>query len=330
MKIAINGFGRIGRAVVRNLPQDVELIAINDLMDVEMMAYLLEFDSVHRKFNKVVEVIDEKTLQIGDRKVKISNFSDPSLIDWEGADVVIEATGRFLSYELSKGHLNTAKKVILSAPATDDTPTFVYGVNHLSYNGEKLISNASCTTNCLAPIAMILDKHLGIEKALMTTIHSYTIDQNLLDSAHKREFRRARAAAINIIPTTTGAAKALHKVLPTLKDKFDGRSVRVPVADVSIMDLNLVTTRKSSKEELINLFKKYAFGSLKGILGIDESFKVSQDIIGSSFSSIVATDLIQVIDGNLIKVMSWYDNEYGYANRLIDMAKFITKEQDAD
>ncbi len=325
MRLAINGFGRIGRAVVRSLPEDIELVAVNDLMSIDMMAYLLRFDSVHGEFDKEVEVVGEY-LKVGDHKVRISHEKEPSCIEWGGVDVVIEATGKFLSFNLAKGHLKSAKKVILSAPAIDDTPTFVYGVNHRLYQGQALISNASCTTNCLAPVAMILDRHFGIQKALMTTIHSYTIDQNLLDSDHKREFRRARAAAQNIVPTTTGAAKALHKVLPSLKGKFDGRSVRVPVADVSMMDLSLVLEKEATKEEVNDLFREYAKGELAGILGVDEAYRVSSDLLGSPLSSIVALDLTQVVDGNLLKVMSWYDNEWGYANRLIDMAKFITKE----
>ena len=326
MRLGINGFGRIGRAVVRSLDESVELVAINDIMSTQMMAYLLRFDTVHGPFDKEVRIIDEKRLQIGDREVRISHKSDPGDIDWDGVDVVIESTGKFLSRKLACGHLKSAKKVILSAPAVDETPTFVYGVNHLEYKGEDLISNASCTTNCLAPIAKIVDGHFGIQKALMTTVHSYTIDQNLLDSDHKREFRRARAAAQNIIPTTTGAARALHRVLPNLKGKFDGRSVRVPVADVSIMDLSLVLEKQTDKERINDLFRAYAKGELTGILGVDEEYRVSSDFLDSSFSSIVALDLTQVVEGNLVKVMCWYDNEWGYANRLIDMAKFITKE----
>ncbi len=326
IRIALNGFGRIGRAVVRNLTDEFELVAINDIMDTKMMAYLLRFDSVHGPFAKDVEYIDEHRLRIGNQEVFVSHHADPKDIDFLGADVVIEATGKFLSFKLSGSHLQTAKKVILSAPAIDDTPTFVYGVNHHEYKGQNFISNASCTTNCLAPVAKLLDERYGIQKGLMTTIHSYTIDQNLLDSDHKREIRRSRSAAINIIPTTTGAARAIFKVLPSLKGKLDGRSVRVPVADVSLMDLDLLLDKPCTKEEVVSLFKEASQKQMRGVLLVDEEYRVSQDFLGSSYSSIVAADLVQVVDGNLLKIMCWYDNEWGYANRLLDMAKFITKE----
>ena len=327
MKIAINGFGRIGRAVARVACQKgIEIVGINDIMDTKMMCYLLQNDSVHGRFEKEVEYIDEDTLAIDGKKIAISHKSSPQEIKFSDVDVVIESTGKFLSCELAKGHLTYAKKVILSAPAIDDTPTFVYGVNHQEYKEERIISNASCTTNCLAPIAMLLEREFGIQKGLMTTVHSYTIDQNLLDSDHKREIRRSRSAAINLIPTTTGAARAIFKVLPSLKGKLDGRSVRVPVADVSLMDLDIVLQRDVSKAKLIGLFTEASQSELQGILGIDEEYRVSQDFLNSSYSSIVAADLVQVIGGNLVKIMSWYDNEWGYANRLVDMAKFITKE----
>ncbi|SMC08298.1 type I glyceraldehyde-3-phosphate dehydrogenase [Nitratiruptor tergarcus] len=325
IRLAINGFGRIGRAVVRNLDGDFELIAINDIMSTQMMAYLLQNDSVHGRCAKDIRYIDEQTLQIDGKEVHISHHSDPKDIDFLDADVVIEATGKFLSYELAKFHLKSARKVILSAPAIDDTPTFVYGINHTEYKGQNFISNASCTTNCLAPIVWLLEREFGIEKGLMTTIHSYTIDQNLLDSDHKREIRRSRAAAVNIIPTTTGAARAIFKVLPTLKGKLDGRSVRVPVADVSLMDLDIVLKKSVTKDAVNQLFKKAASQELAGVLHVDEEYRVSQDFLGSAYSSIVAADLTQVIDGNLVKIMSWYDNEWGYANRLLDMAKWITQ-----
>ena len=327
IRLAINGFGRIGRAVVRNACKrgDFAITAINDLMSIEMMAYLLKHDSVHGTFDEEVRILDDSTLQIGKHRVAISHCDNPSAIEAPEADVAIEATGKFLRSDLAAGHRNYAKKVIISAPAVDDTPTFVYGVNHTEYNGESIISNASCTTNCLAPIAKLVDEHYGIQKGLMTTVHSYTIDQNLLDSDHKREIRRSRAAAVNLVPTTTGAARAIFRVLPSLKGKLDGRSVRVPVADVSLMDLDLVLEREASKEELIALFKEAAATSMRGVLAVDEEYRVSSDFLGSFYSSIVAADLIQSL-GNMVKIMSWYDNEWGYANRLLDMAKYITKE----
>ncbi|BCD60794.1 MULTISPECIES: type I glyceraldehyde-3-phosphate dehydrogenase [unclassified Nitratiruptor] len=328
VRIGINGFGRIGRAVARNLFQrdGFELVAINDLMDTSMMAYLLRYDSVHGPFPDAVETLDEDKLKIDGKEVYVSHASSPKEIPLPQVDVLIESTGRFLSSDLASGHLRYAKKVIISAPATDETVTFVYGVNHSDYKGEEIISNASCTTNCLAPIAKLIDEAYGIEKGLMTTIHSYTIDQNLLDSDHQRDIRRSRAAAVNMVPTTTGAAKAIHRVLPNLQGKLHGRSVRVPVPDVSLMDLDLHLKKSTTKEELNELFIEASNGTMKGILGVDDSFMVSQDVVGKSFSSIVALDLTQVIGGDMVKVMSWYDNEWGYANRLLDMAHFITKE----
>ncbi len=326
VRVAVNGFGRIGRAVVREAfrRKDVEIVAVNDLMNPQMAAYLLKFDSAHLEFDKDVKS-DDKSIFIDDKKIFYSSEAEVEKIPFKDIDVVIESTGKFLSKELASSHLKGAKKVIISAPAVDDTPTYVYGINHKLYRGEKIISNASCTTNCLAPIAYLLDTHFGIKKALMTTIHSYTIDQNLLDSDHKRDIRRSRAAAVNIIPTTTGAAKAIYKVLPNLKNKFDGRSVRVPVEDVSMMDLSVLVEKDVSVQEVNRLFKDASLGDFANILGIDERFRVSRDFLGSPLSSIVAVDLTQVVDKNLVKVMSWYDNEYGYANRLLDMAKFISK-----
>ncbi len=216
------------------------------------------------------------------------------------------------------------KKVILSAPTQDAViPTYVLGVNHHHYHGESIISNASCTTNCLGPIARILDEELGITKGLMTTVHAYTNGQAIIDSAHGTDMRRSRAAALNMVPTTTGAAKALSLVLPQLEGKLHGQSVRVPTADVSMVDLNVVVGRQTTKEELSALFKKHALGSLNGILEIDERYRVSQDFVGSCFSATIADDLIQVIDGDMVKVMAWYDNEWGYSNRLIEMARYI-------
>ncbi|WP_281951487.1 type I glyceraldehyde-3-phosphate dehydrogenase [Nitrosophilus kaiyonis] len=325
INVAINGFGRIGRALARNILNDntLNLIAINDIMPVQNAAYLLHYDSVHSKFNEKVD-FDDKNLYINDKKIKFFNEKDPKNLHFE-ADIVFECSGLFLSKLDTKHHLEkNAKKVIISAPANDDTPTYVLGVNHNEYKGENIISNASCTTNCLAPIAKILDKHFGIEKGFITTVHSYTYDQNLLDNSHRKDLRRSRAAAINLIPTTTGAAKAIDKVLPNLRGKLDGRSVRVPVADVSLLDFDVVLSKKTTKDEINELFLHYSQNELKGILGIDEEFRVSQDFINDSHSCIVALDLTQIIDGNFVKIMSWYDNEWGYANRLVDMAKYIS------
>ena len=319
VKIAINGFGRIGRCVMRiaSTRDDIEVVAINDMADKEMMLHLLKYDSVHGSFDASFD------------GVHISQQRDPQNLDFAsyGADVVLECTGLFLTQELVQTHIDKGvKKVILSAPAEDNvTPTFVMGVNHEKYNGEKIISNASCTTNCLAPIANILDEAYGIEKGLMTTIHSYTNDQNLLDVKHSRDIRRSRAAAINMIPTTTGAAKALSRVLPQLEGKLDGTSIRVPTPDVSMVDLTLHLSRKTTQDEIINLFNKKAQTEYKGLLMVDKDKRVSQDFVGSSFSSIIAEDLIQVMGEDMLGIRAWYDNEWGYSNRLLDMAIHISK-----
>ncbi|MCX6073962.1 MAG: type I glyceraldehyde-3-phosphate dehydrogenase [Campylobacterales bacterium] len=329
LKIAINGFGRIGRSVTRLISgrDDVELVAINDMASIEMMCYLLQNDSVHGQFDNV-SVVDEATLQIGSKRVKIFCEKDPEKLNFGalGAQVVFECSGLFLSTASTKHHLrNGVKNVILSAPKNDDvTPTYVLGVNHHHYKGEAILSNASCTTNCLGPIARILDEELGIEKGLMTTIHAYTNGQAIIDTAHGTDKRRSRAAGLNMVPTTTGAAKALSLVLPNLEGKLHGQSVRVPTPDVSMVDLNVVVSKKTTKEALITLFKKYAMGEMHGILDVDERYRVSQDFVGSPFSATVADDLIQVVDGNLIKIMAWYDNEWGYSNRLIEMALYVT------
>lgn len=329
LKIAINGFGRIGRSVTRLISgrSDVELVAINDMASIEMMMYLLQNDSVHGQFD-AVSIIDEHHLQIGSQKVRIFCEKNPENLHFGalGAEVVFECSGLFLTTASTAHHLRSGvKKVILSAPKSDEeTPTYVLGVNHHLYKGENIISNASCTTNCLGPIVRILDEEFGIEKGLMTTIHAYTNGQAIIDSAHGNDKRRSRAAGLNMVPTTTGAAKAIALVLPNLEGKLHGQSVRVPTPDVSMVDLNVVVSKKTTKEAVSALFKLYASGEMKGLLEIDERYRVSQDFVGSSFSATVADDLIQVIDGDLIKIMAWYDNEWGYSNRLIEMALYIT------
>jgi glyceraldehyde 3-phosphate dehydrogenase len=331
LKIAINGFGRIGRCVTRLIAMrnDVELVAINDMASIDMMLYLLQNDSVHGPFEKEALIMDRDHLEIGGKKVRVLAEKNPDDLDFAslGAEVVFECSGLFLTDALTRHHLTKGvKKVILSAPTQDSSiRTFVLGVNDHLYNGEDILSNASCTTNCLGPIARILDEHLGIEKGLMTTIHAYTNGQAIIDSAHGTDMRRSRAAGVNMIPTTTGAAKAISLVLPSLEGKLHGQSVRVPTPDVSMVDLNVVTAKSTSKKELSALFKSYASGSMNGILEVDERYRVSQDFVGSPFSATVADDLIQVIDGNMIKIMAWYDNEWGYSNRLIEMALFVSR-----
>jgi len=329
LRIAINGFGRIGRYVARLIAarDDIELVAVNDLATIEMAHYLFCYDSVHGSFDGECLVVDPQTLQINGQKISYSSYANPDEVNFGDVDVVIESTGLFLTSNEVKHHLaKGAKRVIISAVAKDETPTFVLGVNEQNYQEEQIISNGSCTTNCLAPLAKILDEAFGIEKGLMTTIHSYTNGQNLLDSKHPNDLRRSRAAACNMIPTTTNAAKGIYKVLPLLKGKLHGQSVRVPVADVSIMDLTLVLERNISLKEVETLLTKASQNELNGIIMVDNDKRVSSDFLGCSYSSVVASDLIQIMDGNLLKIMAWYDNESGYSNRLLDMAKFITQQ----
>ena len=332
LKVAINGFGRIGRCVARiaSMRDDVELVAINDMASMEMVLYLLENDSVHGTFCKDVEMIDENHISIGGKSVRVFSQSEPKNLKFAdcGAEIVLECTGAFLTQESSQAHINNgAKRVIFSAPSKDDkTATFVLGVNENLYDGQKIISNASCTTNCLAPVAKIIDDAFGISKGLMTTIHSYTNDQNILDVIHhSRDKRRARASAINMIPTSTGAAKAIGLVLPQLVGKLHGQSVRVPTPDVSMLDLNVILKRKTSQEEVQSVFNEMAESKLQGILLIDKKMRVSQDFVGCNYSAVVAEDLTQVIDGDMLKIMAWYDNEWGYSTRLLDMALYISK-----
>lgn len=308
---------------------DIEVVAINDMASVDMMLYLLKYDSVHGNFKGEIERLDDDYVSINNRKIKLFSETDPKKLKFAecGADIVLECTGIFLTQELAQVHLdNGVDKVLFSAPSKDTiTDTFVIGVNEEKYNGQKIISNASCTTNCLGPVARILDDNFGIAKGLMTTIHSYTNDQNILDVKHTKDRRRARAGAINMIPTTTGAAKALSLVLPQLEGKLHGQSVRVPTPDVSMVDLNVVVNRPTTQEEVTAIFNEAAENRLKGILLIDKEQRVSQDILGCSYSAVVAEDLTQVIGGDMIKIMAWYDNEWGYSTRLLDMAIHISK-----
>ena len=330
LKIAINGFGRIGRCVARIIDSrdDVELVCVNDTADRSMTKQLLKYDSVHGIFPGTVELLDDDYMQIGKAKVKMFSTRDPKALNFAdyGVDVVLECTGALLTQKDTQVFIdNGIKKVVMSAPAKDDTPTFVIGVNEDKYAGQAIVSNASCTTNCLGPVAKILDDAFGIDKGLMTTVHSYTNDQNILDVKHSKDLRRARAAAINMIPTSTGAAKAIGLVLPHLKGRLHGQSVRVPTPNVSIVDLNVVIKKDTTKEEVNALFTQHANGNLKGILEVDVEQRVSQDFITTTWSSIVATDLTQVIGGNMVKVMAWYDNEWGYSTRLVDMAVHVSK-----
>jgi len=330
LKVAINGFGRIGRCAARIITkrEGVELVAVNDTSSRDMTKNLLKYDSVHGKFDETVEILEDDFVQIGSQKVKFFSDRDPNKLEFAkyGADVVLECTGALLTQEKAMPHIkNGVKKVVFSAPAKDDTPTFVMGVNSDKYSGESIVSNASCTTNALAPIVKLLNDSLSIKKGLMTTIHSYTNDQNLLDVKHKKDLRRARAAAVNIIPTTTGAAKAIGLVLPELQGKLQGLAVRVPTPNVSMIDLSVIVDKKVSLDELKELIINASKNEYKRLIGIDNDKLVSSDFNGESISTIVPLDLLQVVEDNMIKVMSWYDNEWGYSERLVDMAMHICK-----
>ena len=328
VKIAINGFGRIGRCVARIISQrkDVELVAINDTTDIELAHYLFKHDSVHGEFKGSVAV-DGDDLVIDDKKIKIFKTRNINELDFAayGAEVVLECTGAHLSLEKCQPFLDRGiKKVIMSAPAADATPTYVMGVNSHLYKGEAIISNASCTTNCLGPVCRVLQDNFGIEKGLMSTIHAYTNGQSLID-AKTKDKRRSRAAAQNIIPTSTGAAKAMRLVMPELDGRLHGQSMRVPVIDVSSVDLTAQLSKKVSKESLNDAFRRAAATNLKGLLAVDDEERVSSDFIGSSYGAIVASDLTQVICEDFVKVVAWYDNEWGYSMRLADMAVYVMK-----
>ena len=323
MKVAINGFGRIGRLTFRNLlkNKNIEVVAINDLTDSATLAHLLKFDSAHGKFPGEVHVEGE-FLVVNGKKIKVLAERDPAALPWKdhGIDVVLESTGRFVDKQGSGKHLEAgAKKVVISAPAKgDDIMTIVLGVNDDKLTGdERILSNASCTTNCLAPMAKVLHDNFKIEKGFITTIHAYTADQNIQDAPHK-DLRRARAAAINIVPTTTGAAKAVGLVLPELKGKLDGNAVRVPTITGSLTDLTCVVSKEVSIEEVNAAMKSAAEGALKGILEYSTDPLVSTDIIGNPHSSIFDSEMTSV-NGNMVKVLSWYDNEAGYSARTADL-----------
>ena len=323
-KIAINGTGRIGLCVARIIGKrkDIEIGAINTTTDIDTLVHLIRYDSVHGFYE--VKKLDGNTLEIGNSKnVKIISNRDIDLLDFSpyGVEAVIECTGKFNSLEKSSAHLkNGIKKVIISAPA-ENAPTFVYGVNHQKYNGESVISNASCTTNCLAPILQVLHQNFGVESGLMTTIHSYTNDQNLLDVKHK-DIRRARAAGLNMIPTSTGAAKAIGLVIPELSGKLNGFAIRVPTPNVSLVDLSATLQKSVTKEEINEAFMRAQSTHMQNLIKVDEDKCVSSDFIGSSYSAIFVPDKT-LAQGNTIKILAWYDNEMGYSHRLVDMCVYM-------
>jgi len=333
VRIAINGFGRIGRNVLRSAliggRTDLDLVAINDLTDAATLAHLFEFDSVHGRFPDSVAV-DGSAIVVGEERFEVLSERDPANLPWGDLDIdiVIESTGIFRKRQDAAKHLEAgAKKVMITAPAPDPDLSVVMGVNHGDYDSSRhdIISNASCTTNCIAPVVKVLLEEFGFERGLMTTVHSYTNDQSILDLPHK-DLRRARAAAVSIIPTTTGAAKATGLVIPEVQGKLDGMAMRVPTPDVSIVDLVAVLGRATTAEEINDKFRAAAAGSLKGILDVEDRPLVSIDYTGNAFSSIVDSALTSVIDGTLVKVISWYDNEWGYSSRCVDLAAMMGEQ----
>ncbi|APY07300.1 type I glyceraldehyde-3-phosphate dehydrogenase [Winogradskyella sp. J14-2] len=327
LKLGINGFGRIGRIVFRATVKrpDVDVVAINDLLDVEHLAYLLKYDSVHGRFDGTVEVKDGH-LVVDGKTVRVTAERDPKNLKWDevGTDVVAECTGIFTTLETAQYHIDAgAKKVVISAPSKD-APMFVMGVNDNELNADhKIVSNASCTTNCLAPLAKVVDDNFGIEEALMTTVHATTATQLTVDGPSKKDFRGGRSALLNIIPASTGAAKAVGKVIPKLDGKLTGMAFRVPTADVSVVDLTVKTKKETSLEEIKAAFKKASEGAMKGVLGYTEELVVSQDFVSDERTSIFDAEAAIELNSTFFKLVSWYDNEFGYSNKLVDLAQKV-------
>ena len=331
IKVGINGFGRIGRmvfrAAVENFSNDIQIVGINDLLEPEYLAYMLKYDSVHGQFKGEVAV-EDGALVVNGNRIRLTAEMDPANLKWDevGAEVVVESTGLFLEDEKARKHIQAgAKKVIMSAPSKDATPMFVYGVNHETYAGQDIISNASCTTNCLAPIAKVLNDKFGIVKGLMTTVHAATATQKTVDGPSRKDWRGGRGILENIIPSSTGAAKAVGKVLPVLNGKLTGMAFRVPTSDVSVVDLTVVLEKEASMAEICAAMKAASEGELKGILGYTEDAVVSTDFRGCSNTSIFDAKAGISLDGNFAKVVSWYDNEWGYSNKVLEMARVIAK-----
>ncbi|WP_418513156.1 type I glyceraldehyde-3-phosphate dehydrogenase [Corallibacter sp.] len=327
LKLGINGFGRIGRIVFRatvNRP-DVDVVAINDLLDVEHLAYLLEYDSVHGKFDGTIEVKDGHLIVNG-KTVRVTAEKDPKNLKWDevDVDVVAECTGIFTTLETAQYHLDAgAKKVVISAPSKD-APMFVMGVNHQDVKvSDNIVSNASCTTNCLAPLAKVIDDNFGIEEGLMTTVHATTATQLTVDGPSRKDYRGGRSALLNIIPASTGAAKAVGKVIPKLNGKLTGMAFRVPTADVSVVDLTFRTKKETSLEEIKKAFKAASEGAMNGVLGYTDELVVSQDFVGDARTSIFDAEAAIELNSKFFKVVSWYDNEFGYSNKLVDLAQHV-------
>jgi glyceraldehyde 3-phosphate dehydrogenase len=330
IKIGINGFGRIGRMVLRAAVQDfkdIEIVGINDLIEPDHLAYMLTYDSVHGRFQAQVSV-DGNTLAVNGRKIRLTAVKSPAELKWNevGADVIIDCTGLFLTRQSAEQHIVAgAKKVILSAPSKDDTPMFVYGVNDKSYAGQLIISNASCTTNCLAPVAKVLNDNWGIKRGLMTTVHAATATQKTVDGPSNKDWRGGRGILENIIPSSTGAAKAVGKVIPELDKKLTGMAFRVPTSDVSVVDLTVELNKEASYQAICAAMKAAAEGSMRGILGYTEQKVVSTDFRGESCTSVFDADAGMALDSTFVKVVAWYDNEWGYSCKLLEMARVISK-----
>ena len=330
IKVGINGFGRIGRLVFRAAQKrdDIVVVGINDLIDVEYMAYMLKYDTMHGKFDGCVEIKDGN-LVVNGNVIRVTAEKDPANLKWNevGAEYVVESTGLFLTKEKAEAHIKAgAKKVIMSAPSKDDTPMFVFGVNQDKYNGEAIISNASCTTNCLAPITKVLNDKFGVVNGLMTTVHSTTATQKTVDGPSAKDWRGGRAASGNIIPSSTGAAKAVGKVIPELNGKLTGISMRVPTLDVSVVDLTVNLAKPATKADICAAMKEAAEGELKGILGYTEDAVVSSDFLGDPRTSIFDANAGVYLTDTFVKVISWYDNEWGYSNKLLDMLAFTANK----
>ncbi|MDR1436749.1 MAG: type I glyceraldehyde-3-phosphate dehydrogenase [Candidatus Symbiothrix sp.] len=331
IKVGINGFGRIGRMVFRaavyNFSNDIEVVGINDLLAADYLAYMLKYDSVHGRFKGEVAV-DGNYLIVNRKKIRLTAEKDPANLKWNevGAEVVVESTGFFLTDETARKHIEAgAKKVILSAPSKDATPMFVFGVNDKTYAGQDIISNASCTTNCLAPIAKVLNDKFGIVKGLMTTVHAATATQKTVDGPSAKDWRGGRGILENIIPSSTGAAKAVGKVLPSLNGKLTGMSLRVPSSDVSVVDLTVVLEKPATKDDIKAAMKEASEGELKGVLGYTEESVVSTDFRGCAKTSVFDAEAGISLDNNFAKVVSWYDTEWGYSNKVLEMVRVIAK-----
>ncbi|MFG1172378.1 glyceraldehyde-3-phosphate dehydrogenase [Erwiniaceae bacterium CAU 1747] len=329
IKVGINGFGRIGRIVFRAAQErsDVEIVAINDLLDADYMAYMLKYDSTHGRFNGTVEVKDGH-LVVNGKTIRVTAERDPANLKWDevGVDVVAEATGIFLTDETARKHIQAgAKKVVLTGPSKDDTPMFVMGVNHKSYAGQDIVSNASCTTNCLAPLAKVINDKFGIVEALMTTVHATTATQKTVDGPSHKDWRGGRGAAQNIIPSSTGAAKAVGKVIPELNGKLTGMAFRVPTPNVSVVDLTARLAKPASYKEICDAIKAASEGELKGVLGYTEDEVVSTDFNGEKLTSVFDAKAGIALSDTFVKLVSWYDNETGYSNKVLDLVAHIAK-----